>query len=356
MTLCPRTSDAGASRRRAAPLMAYHGVSSGAERAMRAAYPMKPGTGSIESAGDSGPDADSERRRAADLDYLLEDASAAGGLTRRPLRADAAARADRRLAGHHAARRPGLFPDKLVELLQTFADQAVIAIENARLFNETQEALEQQKASAEVLAVISSSVADTQPVFDKILDSCKHLFGGDELRRAAGRRAGPAAGGRLRRQRARRGDGHLPGAGGRHGAGPRHHRAPRRPLRRRAQQPRHAAGVAPHGQGRRATTRSRSRRCCGKTAASASSAWRASRGAFSDKELALLQTFADQAVIAIQNARLFNETKEALERQTATAEILKVIASSPDDVQPVFEAIVRAARIAVRRPVGGGLR
>jgi GAF domain-containing protein/CheY-like chemotaxis protein len=234
---------------------------------------------------------------------------------------------------------PGPFAQRHVELLETFAAQAVIAIENVRLFNETQESLQQQKASAEVLAVISNSMADAQPVFEKILDSCKHLFGGDELdvllvdeqgqlNIAAYRGAArdivaatfPApvertpAGRALRERRVMHwpdlidGD-DVPGV-----------------LRKMAKLIGYRSMVfAPmlwneRGIGAIGVARS--------------------TGPFKPKELAMLQTFADQAVIAIQNARLFNETKEALEQQTASAEVLQVISNSVSDTAPVFEKIL----------------
>ena len=229
-----------------------------------------------------------------------------------------------------------------VALVQTFADQAVIAIENVRLFNETQEALEQQKASAEILSVISSSVADTQPVFEKILQSCKHLFGGDELDVLLVDEQGqlniaayigeahdivaatfPApveitpAGRAIRERRVMHwpdlvdGD-DVPGV-----------------LRKMAKLIGYRSMMfAPmlwedRGIGAIGVARS--------------------TGPFKPKELALAQTFADQAVIAIQNARLFNETQEALAHQTASADILRVISASPTDTQPVFDAIVDTA-------------
>src|SRR5664280_2612666 len=79
-----------------------------------------------------------------------------------------------------AGKQANMFGESEIALAESFRDQALIAIENTRLFNETREALEQQKASADILSVISNSVADPKPVFDKILRSIEHLFDGQE--------------------------------------------------------------------------------------------------------------------------------------------------------------------------------
>jgi GAF domain-containing protein len=242
-------------------------------------------------------------------------------------------------------RAPGSFGDPHVQLLQMFAAQSVIAIENVRLFNETREALEQQKASADILRVVSGSVADTQPVFDAILRSIEHLFGGDD------------------RFIYLAGDDGLLHIGAAHGANAE---------RVRALYPVPLEGTASEVAFRERrliryadvfndpdvpqALREVARRIGQNySMALAPMLWedraigsifvgRTSMKPFSEKECSLLRSFADQAVIAIQNARLFNETREALERQTATAEILNVIAGSPTDVQPVFDAIAESAK------------
>ncbi|MET3838563.1 PAS domain S-box-containing protein [Bradyrhizobium sp. OAE829] len=236
------------------------------------------------------------------------------------------------------------FSDKQIELVQTFADQAVIAIENARLFNETQEALEQQKASSDILRVISSSVADAQPVFDKILDSCKHLFGSDETAVLLVDEEGICTLGAY--------------VGKQHEVVAATFPAPvdKSPAGRAIREGR----VVHYTNAANDVQLTRGVRHVAKVAgyeamAYAPMMWNERgigaigvsrlKGSFSDKELALLQAFADQAVIAIQNARLFNETREALERQTATAEILKVINNSPGDLAPVFQVILEKATL-----------
>ncbi|MBL8385975.1 MAG: GAF domain-containing protein, partial [Burkholderiales bacterium] len=240
---------------------------------------------------------------------------------------------------------PGVFPPGAVTLLETFARQAVIAIENVRLFNETQGALERQKATAEVLQVISRSMEDATPVFQAISDSAMRLFKahstlvtrvvGDEFRLLAFSSNFPERDAQLLRAA-----------------------YPLKIATSFAGQAL-AAGRAIFSEDVLEETRipERVRKISrirgfrsqlsapmiqGGTAIGMINVARAEPGPFSAEEVALLQTFADQAVIATQNAQLFNETKEALDRQTATAAILKVISESPTDIQPVFRAIVDA--------------
>ncbi|MEO8485347.1 MAG: GAF domain-containing protein [Betaproteobacteria bacterium] len=234
----------------------------------------------------------------------------------------------------------GRFGEKQVALLKTFAEQAVIAIQNARLFNETRDALDQQRASGEVLSAISSSIADVGPVFDVILGNCQRLFGA--------RNVGVTL---LHDDGQLHIDAHVgPGVDDLKRVFP-------RPLardvgaglaildRRTLMYPDLDAADVP------AVLREGSRllgdqsflvapMMLGDRAIGALWLGRGFKGAFADKELALLKTFTEQAVVALQNSRLFNETREALEQQTATAEVLRVISSSVSDSAPVFDKIL----------------
>ena len=246
-----------------------------------------------------------------------------------------------------------LFTDQQIALLQTFASQAVIAIENVRLFNETKEALERQTATSEILRVISSSPTDLRPVLDAVAERAARLCGADDVKIHL-------VDGEALRLAAQLGP--IPTPEARPIIPTRH--IGRTVLERRTihvhdmrtaldEFPDAAADVLAYGVRTSLSTPLRRE----DIAIGVIQIRRLEVKPFSEKQITLLETFADQAVIAIENVRLFTELQEknnaltqahaqvteALEQQTATAEILRVISQSPTDVQPVFDAIVDSA-------------
>ena len=244
------------------------------------------------------------------------------------------------------------FTPKQIELLQTFAAQAVIAIENVRLFNETTEALARQTATSEVLQAISRTAFDLDAVLSTVLENamqlCDSTFAG--LYRREGDLFHLAVARGVSAQWVRNTREHPPDI---HGGG----------LNARVtvkKTPVHIHDVLGDPEyGYKETALSGGFRTLlgvpllrnGDVVGVLSLA-RADVRDYSASEIDLVRTFADQAAIAIENVRLFSETKDALDRQTALGEILRVIAASPSDITPVLDAIAEsAARFCVSENV-----
>jgi signal transduction histidine kinase/CheY-like chemotaxis protein/transcriptional regulator with GAF, ATPase, and Fis domain len=238
---------------------------------------------------------------------------------------------------------PHAYDEGELALASAFADQAVIAIQNARLFRETQDALARQTSSAEVLRAIAGSVADAQPVFEAICASVSRLIPDADLVTLGA--SGPdgfihwrAGAGAVVEQELLRGYFPRPAATSLVLDG----KAMRFADLLHGEDVPPALREAARVIGRNASFMSVAM-AVGTQVHGTIGAFRFDLRPFTEAEGQLLKSFADQAVIAIQNARLFRETQDALARQTAMAEVLRVISESPRDVQPVLDVVARRA-------------
>jgi GAF domain-containing protein len=263
------------------------------------------------------------------------------------------------VAGRTEAR---AFAEKQIALLKNFATEAVIAMENARLISETREALEQQTATAEMLQVINSSPGDLAPVFDPILEKAMRLCEASHghIQRVEGQyahavavRGDPDFAEWFRQQpelppvrgssvdRLRRGEPFV------------------HVLDAREMPPYRAnplfRDLVDRG-GCRTSINVPLRK--DSILLGTINLYRVEVRAFTGNQIALLESFAAQAAIAMENARLLTETREALEQQTATAEILQVINSSPGDLVPEQGVIIAVEKIipSAARAITDGIR
>jgi signal transduction histidine kinase len=249
------------------------------------------------------------------------------------------------------------FEDKQIELATTFADQAVIAFENVRLFEAEQrrtceltEALEHQTATSEVLNVISRSPTNAQPVFDAIVESASRLceaafsvvwrYDGELLHYAASHNFTPDVLDQIFETYPKPPDRSIAAGRAIVDGGIAH-------VPDMLADPTYAHELALAGNWRASVAVPMLRD--GKPVG-AISVGKAEAGPFSERQIQLLSTFADQAVIAMENVRLFDEVQtrteelsESLQQQTATADVFKVISSGPGELQPVFDTMLAKA-------------